>query len=74
MLCKRHCTGIEPAVDDFRHTLHGLAAVRTGKGHFIDIRTVKFYLRSLRIAAFLCQLRTAADGLLMSAALALPDI
>ena len=29
MLCKRHCTGIEPAVDDFRHTFHGLAAVRT---------------------------------------------
>ena len=74
MLCKRHRTGIKPAVDNFRHTLHGLAAVRAGKGHFIDIRTVKFDLRSLRIAAFLCKLRAAADGLLMSAALALPDI
>ena len=55
MLCKWHCTGIEPAVDNFRYTLHGLAAVRAGEGHSIDIWTVKFYLCGLWITDYALQ-------------------
>ena len=43
MLCKWHCSGVEPAVDNFRYTVHGLAAIRAGEGHGIDIWTVKLY-------------------------------
>ena len=74
ILRKRHGSGIKPAVDYFRHTLHKLAAVRTGKCHFVNIRAVKFYLRHFRPSATLCQLGPTADTFLMSAALAFPYI
>ncbi len=50
MLCKRHCTGIKPAVDYFGHTMHLLAAVRAGDNDRIDVRTVKFHFCIVRIA------------------------
>ena len=67
MLCKRHCSGIEPAVDDFRYTMHGLAAVRAGESHIIDIRAVQFYLCVFRISTPLGKFRTASDAFLMAA-------
>ena len=73
MLCKRHCTRIKPAVDNFRYTVHCLTTIRTGEGHFIDVRSVEFYLGILRIAAALCELCSASDALQMSA-FTLPDV
>ena len=74
MLCKRHCSGIKPAVNNLRNTAHGLAAVRTCKCYGVNIRTMKLYLGILRIATSLRQLCTASDRLLSAAALTLPDI
>ena len=73
MLCEGHCAGVKPAVDNLRHTLHGLAALGTGDGHLVDIRTMELNLCRVHIAALLSQLRTAADALEVSA-LALPDV
>ena len=66
MLCKRHCSGIEPAVDNFRYTVHIFTTVRAFDGYSIDIRTVKFYFCSLRISALLSQLCAASDGFHMT--------
>ena len=41
VLGKGHGTGVEPAVDHFRHTLHLLAAVRAGDGHRVDVGAVQ---------------------------------
>ena len=41
MLCERHGTGIEPAVDHLRNTVHLLAALRALDGNGIDVRTVQ---------------------------------
>ena len=73
MLCKRHCSGVEPAVDHLGNTLHLLAALGAGDGDLVDVRTMEFYGLRLLIAAHLVQLFPAADGVLMSA-FALPDI
>ena len=43
MLCKRHCSGVEPAVDYLGNTLHLLAALGAGDGDLVDIRTMEFY-------------------------------
>ena len=40
-LCKWHRTGIEPAVDNLRHTLHLAATVRTLDRHCINVWTVQ---------------------------------
>jgi hypothetical protein len=42
MLCKWHCTRVEPAVDNFRYTLHLLAALRAADGNSVNVWTVKF--------------------------------
>ena len=73
MLCKRHGTGIKPAVDDLRHTVHGLAAVRAVKGHFIDIRTMKLDISAAFDRRFLLiPARLPMDSYVRT--LALPDI
>ena len=41
MLCIWHRTGIEPAVDDFRYTVHLAATVRAAQGDLVDIRLVE---------------------------------
>ena len=66
VLCEWHCSGIEPAVDNLRYTVHFFATVRAFKGNCINIRTMKFYLCILRISASLCKFCTASDALLMS--------
>ena len=49
VLCKRHGTGIEPAVDYLRDSLHLLSALRAGDGHRVDIWPVKLYvIRTVR--------------------------
>jgi len=66
MLCKWHCSGIEPAVDYFRYTMHFFATVRAFEGNCINIRTMKFYLCILRISASLCEFCAASDTLLVT--------
>ena len=73
MLRKRHCSGVEPAVDHLGNTLHLLAALGAGDSDLVNVRTMEFYSLRLLIAAHLVQLFTAADGMLVSA-FALPDI
>ena len=73
MLCKRHCSGIEPAVDYLRYTVHGLAAIRTLHGDIINVWTVKLDgLRTL-VTTLLIEILAASHGFHMSA-LTLPDI
>ena len=73
MLCKRHCSGIKPAVNYLRYTVHGLAAVRALHGDIINIWAVKLDgLRTL-VTTLLVEILTASYGFHM-AALALPDI
>ena len=73
MLCERHCSGIEPAVDHLGNTLHLPAALGAGDSDLVNVRTMEFYSLRLLIAAHLVQLFTAADGMLVSA-FTLPDI
>ena len=73
MLCKRHRTGVKPAVDYFRNSVHFLTALRTRNNYFINIRTMKLDFCILRIAGKSCKLFPGADRNLL-AALTLPDI
>ena len=87
MLCERHGTGIEPAVDYLRYTVHLLTALRTGDGDIIDERTMQLYLAISLFIHLFCiflynirivrthglQLCLASDGML-TATLTLPDI
>ena len=73
MLCIRHCAGVEPAVDHFRYTVHGLAALRAGEGHFVDVRTVQFHLCRIRISGEIRQFLTGSYGMQL-AAFAFPDV
>ena len=73
MLCKWHCSGIEPAVDYLRYTVHGLAAIRTLHGDIINVWTMKLDgLRTL-VTTLLIEILAASYGFHMSA-LTLPDI
>ena len=72
MLCERHGTGIEPAVDHLRNTVHLFAALRTLDGNGIDVRTVKLNILRTVIGHGL-QLFNASDGMLMTT-LTLPDV
>ena len=94
MLCIWHRTGIEPAVDDFRYTVHLAAAVRAAQGDLVDIRLVKLdvlvahivgAVAALTLGLQLCEelvvvrgtlaeLLDGADGLLLTAARAGPDV
>ena len=72
MLCEGHGTGIEPAVDHLRNTVHLFAAFRAFDGNGIDVRTVQLnIIRAVVGHGF--QLCDASDGMLM-AALTLPDV
>ena len=72
MLRERHCSGIEPAVDHLRYTVHLLAADRALDRHRVDIRTVQ--LNILRtVIRHLLKLCNTSDRMLMTA-LTLPDI
>ena len=44
VLSKGHGTGVKPAVDDLRNTVHLLSAFRTGDGHVIDKGPVQLHL------------------------------
>ncbi len=41
MLCKRHGTGIKPAVDHLRHTMHLFAALGAGDGYIVNVWAVQ---------------------------------
>ena len=73
MLRERHRAGVKPAVDHFRHAVHGFAALRTLNGDLVDIGTVKLHCLRFLVAAHLIELLAASDGVHVSA-LALPDI
>ena len=66
MLCKWHCSGIEPAVDYFRYTMHFFSTIRTFECNCIDIRTMKFYFGIIWITASLREFCAASDTLLMT--------
>ena len=74
ILCKRHRTGIKPAVDHLRHTLHHPAALRTGAGDLIDVGPVQLHILRFLISGKLIKFFPGTDRLLVSAARALPDI
>ena len=72
VLREGHGAGIEPAVDDLRHALHGLAALRAADGHRVDVGAVQLdILRA--VVGHLLQLGDAAHAV-AAAALALPDV
>ena len=72
MLCKRHGTAVEPAVNHFRYAMHRFSAFRTADRHFIDIRAVKFdIIRTVIRHRF--QFLNTSDRMHMSA-LTFPDI
>ena len=73
MLCKRHSSGIKPAIQYFRYTVHILATLRTLDRNGVNVWSVKFYLCRLWITSLFCQFGTASDTLPVSAR-ALPDI
>ena len=73
MLCKRHCTGVKPAVQNFRNSLHNAATLRTLQSDLIDIRSMKFYGKSLIIAGQFFKLCTAAYTLSVTT-FTFPDI
>ena len=52
MLCERHCTGVEPAVDNLRYTVHFFSAVRAGDHYIVDKRTVKLNLSLVSVHLF----------------------
>ena len=73
MLCERHCTGVEPTVDNFRYTNHLLATFRTVKKNFINIRTMEFYGLCLFVATHVVEVFTAAYAVLVTA-FTFPDV
>ena len=47
-LCKRHCSWVEPAVDNLRHSCHRLATLRAFNVYSVDIRLMKFdFIRAI---------------------------
>ena len=86
MLCKGHRAGIKPAVDDLRHSVHGLSALGTGDLHLVDVgavqldavslvalvsRCLKACQHLLIVGAHILKLLPASDAVTLSA-LALP--
>ena len=71
-LCKRHCTGVKPAVDDLGYAVHRPAALFTRERDCIDVRTMQLNIcGTLRLK--LAQLSDRANRMLMPA-VAFPDI
>ena len=54
MLCKWHGTGIKPAVDNLRYTVHLFAALRAGDRHIIDEWAVKLNLSICLLIHLFC--------------------
>ena len=73
MLCKRHRSGVEPAVDYLRYAVHRLAALRTLHRHRIDVRAMQLDIIRT-VVGFLLEFGDAADRFTMAALIALPDI
>ena len=72
MLRERHGSAVEPAVDDFRHSVHLFSALRALDRHGVDVRAVQFdVVRAVVGHTF--QFLDASDGVHVSA-LTLPDI
>ena len=65
-LGKRHGTGVEPAVDNFRYTVHFLTTFRAFDGHGINVRTVQFDIVRAVVAHFL-EFGNGANRVLMTA-------
>ena len=66
MLCERHGSGIEPAVDNLRYTVHLFTAFRALNGHCVDVWAMKLdVIRA--VVGFFFQLFDAADAVLMAA-------
>ena len=72
MLREGHGAGIEPAVNDLRHTVHLLAALGAADGHGINERTVQLDVLGA-VVAHLPQLLNGTNGMAL-AAFALPDV
>ena len=73
MLCKWHCSGVKPAVNNFRYPVHRLSADRTFDRNLINVRTMQFNRFCSLITAHFKQFLTASDGMHMTA-FTLPDI
>ena len=74
MLRKWHRSGVKPAVDDLRHTLHRfLPACRTRADIIIDIRPVQLHGQRVFPSGALLQLLAGSDADLLTALLTLPD-
>ena len=70
-----HRAGIEPGIDDVRHPVHRLAALRADEVDLVDVRAVQLHaLRQVLIDRALHQLRTASDGDRLPAVLAGPQV
>ena len=72
MLREGHGAGIEPAVNDLRHTVHLLAALGAADGHGINERTVQLDVLGA-VVAHLLQFLNGTNGMAL-AAFALPDV
>ena len=72
MLCKWHRSTVEPAVDNFRYSVHLLAAAWALDRYIVDVWTVKFDIIRAVVRHFF-QLFDASDRMLVSA-LTFPDI
>ena len=74
MLCIRHRTGIKPAVDYFRYTVHHFAALWTFDFKLINIRSVQLNCQGTLFSRKFLQFLSAANRKLMSAVITFPDI
>ena len=71
MLCERHGAGVEPAVDNFRYTVHCSAAVRAFQSDSVDKRLMQLDIVRAVVAHFL-QFGLGSDCVLMAAVIADP--
>ena len=71
MLCKRHGTRVEPAVNDFRYAVHNAAAARALELDTVDERLVQFdIVRAVR--GHFLQFLLGSDRMLLAAVIADP--
>ena len=73
-LGKRHGTRIKPAVNDFRHSPHFLAALRTPNHKPVNVGTMQFHRKCRLVAGQFRQFLPASHRKLMATALAFPDV
>ena len=72
-LSEGHCTGVEPAVHNFRDSAHGLSANRALDVHFVYIRTMQFDGVIDIFDGLFCQFCSGTDGFQVTA-FASPDV